>query len=42
LALWPLQLARLLNATLMAVVLCRAYRAVAPPEVLAVLAPHPR
>lgn len=42
LALWPLQLARLLNATLMAVVLCRAYRTVAPPEVLAVLMPHPR
>lgn len=41
LALWPLQLARLLNATLMAVVLCRAYRTVAPPGILAVLAPYP-
>jgi hypothetical protein len=41
LALIPLQLARLLNATLMAVVLCKAYRAVAPPAVLAVLEPHP-
>jgi hypothetical protein len=41
LALVPLQFARLLNATLMAVVLCRAYREVAPPGVLAVLEPHP-
>lgn len=41
LALVPLQLARLLNATLMAVVLCRAYRKVARPEVLATLEPHP-
>lgn len=41
LALVPLQLARLVNATLLAVVLCRAYRAVAPPAVAAVLEPHP-
>lgn len=41
LALLPYRLARLFNATLMAVVLCRAYRQVAPPEIAAILRPRP-